>query len=1037
MRVEKIGRDRRYRVRQVLLMLLLLSGSIVAFLIAGKQIPAPQLVAGHAPDAAAMFLALFGAAAGASAVSGSRDPVKRHIELTLNWDCGYEPYSKYPGTDELLSVVRSSSSNPGLIICLTPEPTRAAGALLRAAALNGAVPLLVPIGFLEASGSSVDKIWAQRLSNRRIRFPVPRPYRLLVVIDCADRKVEAKQLESLDHWQRTWPTSSVVVVAQHGGEVPSLGSNQGIRLIELDDKAAAPPPEAQLERTLDASGIPENTGSRLTRVALLGTAKENLLVFPPLREGQRTAWFAGMRVAIRIAVIYAVLTAAILAVSATQVHASAVGLVLVGLTNLLLLPTLSVLTCGVPFSVSRKTRPVSSRYGRLGLAAAAGAGTSLFVFADTGLSDEFRILGFGLSCAILMYARMTELARGDSVSNFANRYKHELLCAVALMAAWQVVSYQISYADTAAWTLVLGAIGFRLCNSARSQNRSAINACASALLLVIGLSGLVGPSLVGTGTVIQEIFLPSRWQTFLASDIAVELGGLGIVLSFVLFAAVIMLKWFRFDQSCISVLTLWMAGSLSIAIAQPFLSAVQQLPAMVQDQYAGVDTFVILALVGGAFLGLLLTVLPGTKRSAARETACAALLTVVATTSIVPGNSIFTGGERLTGPYSSVLFIGLVLMLTLWLALSAENQSIFRWILGAGNDVINYIFLAEAALAGVFFYTVGQIGIQQIFLSLFPAPSVPGLLISIIDPFGPAALTALLCFLVLALARRLRRFIICGLRVAGRHILASLVILGTFFMSLQLQEPGLAQAAIPAPAQAVAPLDLLLAITAVLAAFLLWHLLKRHYVVENSELAVAIGAIGLFVLGNSPVVGTAVIAIILGGPLDSLSRSFRRPDKASLMLCLKSGMVSFILLWVLSGRDVSAAVIGALAICTAVTLVHPVDARMLSRSILRSNQLRLRQAIYWVIAIASPVFFLSPTFGVAGEIVFSTGWQATFSAVGFFFIELVLIGSISGAWVAGGWWAAASSAATGWLDGLRTSEDAYGRYYATVRETLG
>jgi hypothetical protein len=117
-------------------------------------------------------------------------------------------------------------------------------------------------------------------------------------------------------------------------------------------------------------------------------------------------------------------------------------------------------------------------------------------------------------------------------------------------------------------------------------------------------------------------------------------------------------------------------------------------------------------------------------------------------------------------------------MLTLWLALSVDNQSIFRWILSAGMGVINYMFLAEAALAGVFLYTAAQIGIQQIFLSLSPLRSVPGLLLSITDPFGPAALTALLSFLGLALARRLIRFVKYGLRVAGRHMLASFVILG-------------------------------------------------------------------------------------------------------------------------------------------------------------------------------------------------------------------------------------------------------------------
>jgi len=239
MHVEKVTRDHRYTGPQRLLMLLLLCASAVAALVASNEIPLTPSLAKQAPQALQVIVALLAAAVAAPQISGSRDPLKRHRELTLNWDCGYEPYIRYDGTDKLLDLVRGSTSNPGLTVCLTAEPLRARGILLRASALHGAIPLLISIGEFEASCLSIDKVWAGRLSKRSIDVPAPRPYRLFVVIDCEDRGAGSDQLLTLDHWQRTWPASSIVVLVRPGHFEVRADPDPKISLIKLEDTARA------------------------------------------------------------------------------------------------------------------------------------------------------------------------------------------------------------------------------------------------------------------------------------------------------------------------------------------------------------------------------------------------------------------------------------------------------------------------------------------------------------------------------------------------------------------------------------------------------------------------------------------------------------------------------------------------------------------------------------------------------------------------------------------------------------------------------
>ena len=596
MRVEKVHHDHRYTGRQRLLMLLLLCAAAVAALVASKQIPLTPFLAEQTPRALEVIVALLAAAVAAPQISGSRDPIKRHLELTLNWDCGYEPYIRYDATDKLLDLVRGSTSDRGLIICVTAEPVRARGILLRASALHGAIPLLVPADEFEASGFNIDKVWASRLSKTGTSFPAPRPYQLFVVIDCENVNVGSNQLLALDHWQRTWPTSSVVALVRPGHFTATADPDLKIRIIELCDTARAMCPIddriAQLSETLKASDAPRSTRDIRMFMASLHTVEPDLLAAPLRSQGQRIAWMAGVRAAIRFAPIYAVLSVGIAVILAIHRGMSVGALIMIALLTLLTGPLLAVtvvaLMCGVPLSINRAVRPVSSRLARVGVAVAAGVAGCLFLQAFLGLEDKTNVLGFGFSCAALAYARITQLARGDSVAAVADRYRQELLCAAALMVTWEIVSYQIDYIDAAAWTLVVGAIGFWMRRFARRRNRLAISACAAALFLVVGLSGLLGSGslLQGIGVRYGDVQLG-----FITSDLAMAVQQMAVVASFMLFAAVISLTYCRGNPDSISALTRWMAVTVGIAVAQPLFALAQQLPSEVAASTSPMEGF--------------------------------------------------------------------------------------------------------------------------------------------------------------------------------------------------------------------------------------------------------------------------------------------------------------------------------------------------------------------------------------------------------------------------------------------------------------
>ena len=450
-----------------------------------------------------------------------------------------------------------------------------------------------------------------------------------------------------------------------------------------------------------------------------------------------------------------------------------------------------------------------------------------------------------------------------------------------------------------------------------------------------------------------------------------------------------------------------------------------------------------MALTAGIFLSLLLVLIPGVVGWRRRENICALALVVAATASIIPpaiasDQSVarMIANPFTTSDYSSVPYINLVLMLSLWLSLSMRRQSIYAWIRALGPTVLSYLLLSSVALAGLFFYVEADFhnGLTP------PAVHMSSILHVALDSvrqFGPAAVTVLLSFLLslagFALISRFHTYVDRGRRTVHRHLASSLLVLA-FCISLQQSQLvnsfGLALQ--------FSWQNLMLTFASGISALILWYLLRRRYGAGNiNSLAIVIAALGLLLFASATIVALGAVMIILGGPLESIYRCFRRPDRTSLAFSLSIGTTAFFFFWVFNQRDILAATFPALLLCAATALVHPVDGERLPNSVLRRNQLRLRQVIYWSIAIISGNIILPfPIFpsGIFYNFDLGTGWLGTVADLAEFLFVLLLLASIGCAWIAGGWWAAATPTAVTWWGGLRRSEDAYGRYYATVGE---
>ena len=339
MQVQRVSRDPRYTVRQKLLMLMLLAAAVAAALVTANVIPLPHRLAHPAPLILSVLVALLTAALTAPPVSGSHDPVKRHLELTLNWDCGYEPYFRHPGTDILLGLVRQTNSRSGLTVCLTSEPIRSRGVLLRASALDGAIPLLIPATEIE-SEPNIDAIWAKRLSKRRPNFPIPRPYRLFVLIDCADQGIGKLQIERLDQWQRTWPASSVVVLVRPSNFHIPTDLQFPLETVDLNDPPCSIKPitdqARDLSETLKVDDAPEGCAELKMFLEALNKQRPDLLVTPLQCQSERISWLAGLRTGLSIARIFGPLAAGIMVIVALRLSLSISAVILLGLAGLFL-----------------------------------------------------------------------------------------------------------------------------------------------------------------------------------------------------------------------------------------------------------------------------------------------------------------------------------------------------------------------------------------------------------------------------------------------------------------------------------------------------------------------------------------------------------------------------------------------------------------------------------------------------------------------------------------------------------------------------
>ena len=1100
--VQRVSRDQRYTVRQKLLMLALLAAAAAAALVTANVIPLPHPLAIQGPLVLSVLIALLTAALTAPQVSRSRDPVKRHLELTLNWDCGYEPYFRHPGTSVLLALVRQANSRSGLTVCKTSEPARSRGVLLRASALDGAIPLLIPATEIE-SEPNIDRIWATRLSKRRHNFPVPRPYRLFVVIDCADQSIGKRQIEFIDQWQRTWPASSVVILEQPSNFRTPSDLHSPIQRVDLGDPPCSNTPAKdrarQLSETLEVNDAPESRDDPLMFLDVLDGQRSDLLVAPLQCQGKRVSWLAGLRPALWVTRITAPLAAGIavhLALHLSVPIGEVVLLALAGLFLGLLVPTmLLVAISGISISFIGIAWSSPSRRWRIGLCMAAAI-VGFFFGMDSGV-DWPDCLGLGFSFGLLAYAHLARVASGVSIPRFATAHKQELVCALTLMLTWQIASYQTDFSDTAAWTLVVGVIGFWMRASARRSRKWEFNVCAAGLLIITVVSGLLGTvSLLATLGVNVPTISPSG-SIFVPSDSAANLvvacQQLCIAASFLFFAAIIALKHCGCKSGDLVTLFRWMAVTVSIAIAEPLVAAVQGFPGMLgglqvgryllaRFDPVGTDMWA-LALTGGIVLMLLLSLTPRGISPIAREAVCVAALVVAATAAyepsvIVSQNSLLS--DLIVGPFTgandllSAPYLGLVLMTTLWLASMHVGRRRLLPVLNFALDVSIYLVCSFPIAIALIWYIVVR---HRVIFELRPPFS--RIVLAAIEPFGSAAFTIMVAFVLFVLLRLSGRHIGLLRRIAtvqgvrclrSRFTMSSgslarlassatavfdflsfgqlrrmplrwlgLVCLGAFFVSLQRPIPSgmLSANGIPVPMQFISGQRLLAGFVSLLSALILWRIVQLSYQGYVNYLAATVGALGLFIFNDTGMILLALLMVIFGGPLESSRRMFQRPSKRSLGFALGLGVASLVFFWAFAGVDVEAAAVFAVIPAVIAAVIHPVNAERLPASVLRRNQLRLRQMIYWLTALASPVLLLALVLSSVGQSLNSSGWQGGGVSNLVFLLSVLLFGAASCSWIASGWWAASAFAAGDLLRWRPRPEEAYGRYYGTVREISG
>ena len=708
-------------------------------------------------------------------------------------------------------------------------------------------------------------------------------------------------------------------------------------------------------------------------------------------------------------------------------------------------------------------------------------------------------VGLGLSFGFLAYAHLTRASSGESVTRYAAVHRQELLCALALMFTWKIVSYQTDPSDSTAWTLVVGAIGFWMGTSVRRSRKWGLSACAAGLLIITAISGLLGPtSLLGklaannsvpTIDFLNDALFPPSVS---AANWFVACQQLCIAASFMFLAAILALKYRRYKPGDLVTLFRWMAVTVGIAIAEPLLAAAQGLPAMIGGVQLGrvlladfdpVGMYMwALTLTGGIVLMLLFSLSPRGIGPVARETICVAALLVAATAAYEPSvvvsqNSFLSG--LIVGPFTgandliSTAYLGLVLMTTLWLASMVAGRWTFLAVVNFVLDVVIYVICSMLFGGALVWYRIFRL--QVVFGS---RPPIFNVVLGTIEPFGSAALTITLAFALLVLLRLSGRHIesvrqiatVQGARLRSRFSTTSgslvrpfswvttacdflsfgqfsraplrcfgFFCIGAFFVSLECAVPsGLLFAdGLSVPMRVISWSGLLDGFVSLLAALVLWRLVQVRYEGYVNYLAPTVGALGLFILDDSSLILLALLMAILGGPLESWRRTFQRPSKRSLGFALSLGITSLLFFWAFVGLDAEVSAPLAVIPAAMAAVIHPVSAERLPTSVFRRNQIRLRQMIYWLTALAFPFLFLDFDMSPVALRLGGAGWQGATAADMLLLLSLLLLGAAGCGWIASGWWAAAAFAASNVLRWRPPPEEAYGRYYGTAREVSG
>lgn len=894
--------------------------------------------------------------------------------MVLDWDTGIPPVALEAWDGDLDARVFYGSaieaSGPVELRVGKRQAAIVVANLLREAAHDERLPLKTTLKELCQHNLSVDSVLRERVHwprsafwNTR-RFPVPRPYKVfvLIAVHTAEKGDLAKLRAETSRWLAEWPKSTVVMLIVEG-DVES-----GLPLTQRSTCAEPSVPEeheTELRMALGMSAQPE-IGDLLDRLDRLPDKAYHRLALPGLLYGQRAVWLAGALGSLWVAALIVALVSLLVAALALM-DGQAIPLLrlLVGTPVLAVLFGAAAMTplIGLAVAALVLTWPnllPKHRWATCTTAAFAGA-PFVFILASS-LSDSHWWQA-GLALVLTAYfAALLQVERDGGFLAWAQEHLRLLIAGTSAWIVWLTVpiSYSAPASTLACLGLLLGATVPLLLRRP---------SCRGALATVI---------LVGALYAVALLMAPQQ-QSY---DLQQVLAGASL-------AAALMLVTCRLalGQTQRLAANAVLAPLLALPLTPQVVSTLRQAEQGLAERVVpGVGVYTVLEHAqenlteAGVRVGVVLLACSVAISAFRRAPAKAAKLhsALVALLILVANLSLYSSSNE---PLANVLLVTLAVA---WLSSTGINgQTLVKAALGIVLRLILCCYLA-AAMVLIVLMTISPDDFAWETLE-FQA-WLPWRLdlerFELLRAIGMLLAAVLLVHPVRALVIRVFR------RSPARD--------GTEKpMTSSNAVAALAFLLLTASSFRLAPtLSLLSAAVSSAALVGVWLALVRRFPGSVNPVALVLGVGSVAVTGLHFLVLLPIVLTLLGGPAESSFRQVGRPTWRSATFAVLLGG----LLWVAVATPIPALLIGLLA-----AFVLPADPSLVPWSVTRERHLRLRTVATFVgassgVALALLAGILSVAPAAPGDRLF----VGAFAALGAGTFGLFAIAAMRG-WVMGGW----------------------------------